>query len=78
MKKILHFFATSNHFWHLLGGFVVGLVTFNPFYAIQSAAIAASCLELKDHLHGGDWDWVDWTLTVVGGVMAAALYLFIL
>jgi len=78
MKKILHFFSTSNHFWHLLGGFVVGFVTFNPFYAIQSALIAASCLELKDHLHGCYWDWVDCALTLTGGLLASLLMFVLL
>lgn len=78
MKKILHFFATSNHFWHLLGGFVVGFLIFNPYYSFQVSLVAASCLEFKDVQHGGDWDWVDWALTIVGGTLAAVLLFFLL
>lgn len=73
MKKIIEFLKTSNHGHHLAGGFAVGFFAFSPYYALYAAGIAASCLELKDRLHGGRWDWVDWSLTIVGGAVAAAI-----
>ena len=73
MKKMFQFFVTSNHFWHLCGGFFVGLSTFHPLYAMHTAAVAASCLEFKDMRHGCEWDWVDWLLTFVGGGLASLL-----
>lgn len=45
--------------------------------AIYAAAVAASCLELKDKLKGCYWDWLDWILTVVGGGIAAIIWLFL-
>ena len=43
----------------------------DSFYA---AAIAASCLELKDTLRGSPWDWIDWGLTIAGGSISAVSY----
>lgn len=75
MNKIISFFKESNRWKHLLGGFLVGLCACSSFGALYSSAVAASCLELKDRLHGCPWDWLDWILTVAGGAMAAALWI---
>ena len=75
MAKFLSFLKKSNRYKHLIGGFAVGLCALNPLYALYASAVAASCLELKDKLHGCVWDWVDWSLTVAGGVFAAMLLL---
>lgn len=77
MNKILSFLKQSNRYKHLVGGFIVGLPVLTPYAAIYAAAIAASCLELKDWLRGGRWDWVDWLLTMVGGGIAALIFLII-
>lgn len=77
MDKILFFFKTSNRYKHLIGGFIVGLMAFGVFPAIYTSAVAASCLELKDKLHGCYWDWLDWILTIAGGSIAAAFWLII-
>lgn len=49
---------------------MVGLCALSPWTAIYSAIVAASCLELKDRLHGSPWDWIDWLCTVSGGFIA--------
>ena len=67
MKKIIAFLKMSNRYKHLIGGLMVGLLGFTPWTAFYAAAIAASCLELKDTLRGSPWDWIDWGLTVAGG-----------
>lgn len=77
MNRIISFLKESNRWKHLAGGFAVGLCAFSAFGAIYSATVAASCLELKDKLHGSLWDWTDWLLTVVGGAVAAILWLVI-
>jgi len=73
MKKIIEFLKISNHGYHLVGGFTIGIFAFSPYCALYAATVAASCLELKDRLSGGRWDWVDWGLTVVGGAAAATI-----
>ena len=77
MKKILAFFLESNRWKHLVGGFAVAVFTFSPLHALYAAAVAASCLELKDRLYADWWDWKDWTATVVGGVLAALVLLIL-
>jgi hypothetical protein len=76
MNKIISFLKESNRYKHLIGGFFVGLLALTPWTAIYAAAVAASCLELKDKLKGCYWDWLDWILTVVGGGIAAIFWLF--
>lgn len=71
MKKIFDFLKKSNRYKHLIGGLLVGIFATSPFGAIYSAAVAASCLELKDKLHGCMWDWIDWFLTITGGAIGA-------
>ena len=78
MNKIISFLKQSNRYKHLVGGFIVGICALSPWSALYSAAVAASCLELKDVLHGCRWDWIDWLLTVFGGCLSAALWLIVL
>lgn len=75
MNRILLFLKTSNRYKHLIGGFLVGLFALSALPALYSAAIAGTCLELKDKLHGYYWDWLDWILTLIGGGLAAILWL---
>lgn len=74
MEKILDFMRKSNRYKHLIGGFLVGICALSGQNAIYATAVAASCLELKNKLHGYMWDWVDWIITVFGGGVAALLY----
>lgn len=55
MDKIISFLKQSNRYKHLVGGFIVGICALSPWNALYSAAVAASCLELKDVLHGCRW-----------------------
>lgn len=77
MKKIFQFLKTSNHYKHLIGGFIVGLGAASPYAVAYSAIVAATCLELKDYLYGNKFDLTDWLFTVVGGAIAAIIWLAI-
>lgn len=77
MNKFISFLKQSNRYKHLIGGFIVGICALSPWNALYSAAVAASCLELKDVLHGCRWDCFDWLITVTGGGTAALIWLFI-
>ena len=77
MEKIISFLKERDRYKHLIGGFFVGLLALTHWTAIYAAAVAASCLELKDKLKGCYWDWLDWILTVVGGGIAAIIWLFL-
>lgn len=77
MKKVFDFLKKSNHWKHILGGFVAGLCVLSPLGALYVSAVAASCLEVKDMLYGNCWDWTDWLLTLFGGSLAAILWLIV-
>lgn len=77
MKKIITFLKTSNRYKHLVGGLMVGLLGFTPWTAIYAAVVAACCLELKDALRGGLWDWIDWGLTIAGGGISVLFWLIV-
>ena len=65
MNKIISFIREKNRFKRLIIGLLVGLFAFNPWTAIYSATVLASCLELKNKLRGGYWDWLDCILTLL-------------
>ena len=52
MDKIFRFLKTSNRHKYLIGGFLVGLFALGALPALYSGAVAGTCLELKDRLHG--------------------------
>lgn len=63
----MSWFTESNRWKHLLGGFVLGLLSLGDWYtALLSGLAVSSTLELKDKLWGGKWDWIDWVTTVAG------------
>jgi hypothetical protein len=72
MANIIKWFKESNRWKHFLGGILVGAGA-NTIYCAAYAGIGiASALELKDKLWGGKWDWVDWSLTVLGVALGHA------
>ena len=77
MKKIIQFLKKSNHYKHLIGGFMVGLLACSPWAALYSAVVAATYLEIKDKMYSNFYDWTDWSLSVGGGVFAALFWLII-
>ena len=77
MNKIFSFLKKSNRYMHLIGGLLVGLCALSTWPAIYSAIVAASCLELKDKLHGCQCDWIDWACTVLGGIIAMSFWLIV-
>lgn len=52
MNKFFKFFAASNRYKHLIGGFIVAALAGSFYAAVYAAVVAASCLELKDRLYG--------------------------
>lgn len=74
MNKIISFLRKSNHYKHLIGGFAVGMLAFNPWAALYAGTIAASCLEFKDAVYGNKWDWTDWAVTIAGALVASIFW----
>lgn len=55
-------------------------------YAIPCAAIGtilfvaglATGMEFKDRQYGNKWDWIDWSMTMAGGLIGQAIQLGVL
>ena len=73
MKKIINWLLASNRWKHLCGGFALGL-----FLTVLCSLGCAGGMEFKDRQWGGRWDWVDFALTVAGGVVGQVLQLAII
>ena len=56
---------------------MVGLLACSPWAALYSATVAATCLEFKNKMYSNFYDWIDWSLSVGGGVFAAMIWLFL-
>lgn len=66
-------FKQSNRWKHLLYGFLVAIIAGFAF-----TCGAAAGMEFKDRAWGGKWDWIDFGLTVAGGLAGLALRLTII
>lgn len=81
MKKIIDWLFASNRIKHLVGGVFIGAGA-DSWYCAEYAGIGiAGALELKDVLWAKSWkkwDWIDFTLTVVGANIGYGLRTLIL
>ena len=73
MKKIINWLLASNRWNHLCGGFVLGL-----FLTVLCSLGCAGGMEFKDRQWGGRWDWVDFALTVAGGLIGQAVQVLVI
>lgn len=74
----MSWFTESNRWKHGVGGFILGLLSLGFWYtALLSGLAVSSALELKDKLWGGEWDWTDWIITVLGCCLGYSLSLII-
>lgn len=69
MKKIVKWLKESNRFKHIIGGVLIGMGANSTYCAIYAGTGVAAALELKDHLWGGKWDWIDFGITVAGVIV---------
>lgn len=69
MKKLINWFKQSNRYKHLLVGILIGTLFKDISYAILIGVIVATAFELKDKQHNCVWDWVDWSLTILGSII---------
>lgn len=83
---VIHWIKSSNRVGHLLGGLVLGL-----FLTFFCALGAAAGMEFKDCHHSkgnagkpfrewdwGAWDWWDFSLTCLGGLLGGGANAFVL
>jgi hypothetical protein len=63
----------SNRQKHLLYAIPIGLV-----FTVLCVLGVASGMEFKDKQSGGEFDWLDWIATMIGGLIGQALQLIII
>lgn len=68
----INWFKQSNRWKHLLYGFLVAVIA-----GLNFTLGCAAGMEFKDRLHGGKWDWIDFGLTIAGGLAGSAIRLTI-
>lgn len=61
-------FKESNRDKHFLYAIPCGLIGTELF-----VAGIATGMEFKDKLYGNKWDWIDWLMTMVGGLIGQAI-----
>ena len=61
-------FKESNRDKHFLYAIPCGLIGTELF-----VAGLATGMEFKDKLYGNKWDWIDWLMTMVGGLIGQAI-----
>lgn len=71
--RLINWFKQSNRWKHLLYGFLVAIIAGLAFILGCAAG-----MEFKDRAWGGKWDWIDFGLTVAGGLAGLALRLTII
>jgi len=63
----------SNRWKHLIGGCILGLLL-----TILCAIGCAGGMEFKDKQWGGQWDWLDFLATILGGLIGQGLQILII
>lgn len=63
----------SNRQHHFLYAIPIGLIL-----TILCVIGVASGMEFKDKQYGNQWDWLDWSATILGGLVGQILQLLIL
>lgn len=63
----------SNRQKHFLYAIPVGFL-----FTILCVLGVASGLEFKDKQYGNQWDWLDWTATMLGGLVGQVIQIIII
>lgn len=81
MKKFLlkcwAWLKQSSRYKHLGCGIIVGAGADNIYCAAYVGIGVASALEYKDKVWGGEWDWLDWLMTLTGTIIGFGVRLLI-
>ena len=70
---MLSWMFESNRPKHFLYSVPIGFI-----FTILCVLGVASDMEFKDKQWGGKWDWLDWTATMLGGLVGQALQVLLL
>lgn len=70
---MLSWMFESNRPKHFLYSVPIGFI-----FTILCVLGVASGMKFKDKQWGGKWDWLDWTATMLGGLVGQALQVLLL
>ena len=66
MGKVIDWLKDSHRYQHILGGIGIGLLSDDLYCAVLAGCGTAGALEFKDYKYQQGWDWIDFSLTLVG------------
>ena len=69
----MNWFLESNRWKHFLYAVPVGFV-----FTILCVLGLATGMEFKDKLYGGEYDWIDCSLTMIGRTVGQAMQIFVI
>lgn len=69
----MNWILESNRWKHLIGGCILGLLL-----TILCAIGCAGGMEFKDKQWGGQWDWLDFLATILGGLIGQGIQILII
>ncbi len=69
MKKVIDFLKESNRWKHLLGGFILGLLSSSLYCATLVGLSTGGALEFKDKEYGNTFDFIDVSCTLTGTLL---------
>ena len=69
-KMVPKWLLESNRLKHFYYAIPIGFV-----FTILCVLGAASAMEFKDAQYGNKWDWLDWTATMLGGLVGQLLFI---
>ena len=71
--NIFAWINTSNRWNHLLYAIPIGMI-----FTVLSVLGVASGMEFKDKQYGNYWDWLDWSATMIGGIVGQTIQAMII
>lgn len=77
LSKCWSWLKQSSRYKHLGYGSLIGLGADDIYCAAYVGVGVASALKYKDKAWGGAWDWLDWTMTVIGVILGFGTRLLI-
>ena len=73
MNIIPNWIKESNRAKHLIYAIPIGTI-----FSILCVLGVSSGMEYKDYAYKTKWDWIDWTYTMLGGLIVQLLQLLII
>lgn len=73
MRKFINWIKQSNRLYHFILGAAIGAASNSGYCAALAGTCTAGSMEVKDWLHGGRFDMIDFGMTIAGVVIGYTL-----